>query len=154
MAAKKGKIPAHVKKKEFSHPNTQHPVIYILEGVEDPRKPSQFFRYSLTSVLFMAIAAVICGAKDWPQIVVASQGMANWLSDYVDMSGGIPCERTFKNLFNAIKPEAMEQALRDIAALIREKIPGEVVCFDGQSERRTAEKHLNLIRKLNERISP
>jgi predicted transposase YbfD/YdcC len=144
MAAKKGAIPAHVKKKEFSHPDTQHPVIHILEGVEDPRKPSQFFRYSLTSVLFMTIAAVICGAKDWLQIVVASQGMANWLSDYVDMSGGIPCERTFKNLFNTIKPEAMEQALRDIAALIREKIPGEVVCFDGQTERRTAEKRLNL----------
>lgn len=144
MAAKKGKIPAHVKKKEFSHPNTQHPVIHILEGVEDPRKPSQFFRYSLTSVLFMTIAAVICGAKDWPQIVVASQGMADWLSGYVDMSGGIPCERTFKNLFNTIKPKAMEQALRDIAAFIRDKIPGEVVCFDGQTERRTAEKYLNL----------
>lgn len=144
MAAKKGEIPAHIKKKEFSHPNTEHPVIHILEGVEDSRKPSQFFRYSLTSVLFMTIAAVICGAKDWPQIVVASQGMANWLSGYVDMSGGIPCERTFKNLFNAIKPEAMEQALRDIAALVREKIPREVVCFDGQTERRTAEKHLNL----------
>jgi hypothetical protein len=52
MAAKKGEIPAHVKKKEFSHPNTQHPVICILEKIEDPRKPSQFFRYSLTSVLF------------------------------------------------------------------------------------------------------
>jgi len=44
--------------------------------------------------------------------------MADWLSGYVDMSGGIPCERTLKNLFNTIKPEAMEQALRDIAALI------------------------------------
>ena len=92
----------------------------------------------------MTLAAVICGAKDWPQIVVASQGMVSWLSGYVDMSGGIPCERTFKNLFNAIKPEALEQALRDIASLIREKIPGEVVCFDGQTERGTAEKHLNL----------
>ncbi len=144
MAAKKGEIPAHVKTKEFSHPNAQHPIIYILEGIEDPRKPSQFFRYSLTSLLFMVIAAVICGAKDWPQIVVASQGMADWLSGYVDMSAGIPCERTFKNLFNSIKPEAMEEALRDIAALIREKIPGEVVCFDGQTERRTAEKNLSL----------
>jgi DDE family transposase len=144
MAAKKGEIPAHVKKKEFIHPNTQHPVIHILEGVEDPRQPSQFFRYSLTSVLFMTITAVICGAKDWPQIVVASQGMADWLASYVDMSEGVPCERTFKNLFNAINPEAMEQALRDIAVLIRDKIPGEVVCFDGQTERRTAEKHLNL----------
>jgi predicted transposase YbfD/YdcC len=144
MAAKKGKIPAHVKKKEFSHPKIQHSVIHILEGVKDPRQPSQFFRYSLTSVLFMTIAAVICGAKDWPQIVVASQGMVDWLANYVDMSSGIPCERTFKNLFNAIKPEAMETALRDIAALMRDRIPGEVVSFDGQTERRTAEKHLNL----------
>ena len=103
MVAKKGEIPAHVKKKEFSHPNTQHPVIHILEGVEDFRKPSQFFRFSLTSVLFMTIAAVICGAKNWPQIVVASQGMANWLSGYVDMSGGIPCERTFKNSLRLVR---------------------------------------------------
>ena len=51
MAAKKGKKSAYVKKKEFSHPNAQHPIIYILESIEDPRKPSQFFRYSLTSTL-------------------------------------------------------------------------------------------------------
>src|ERR1700722_6325907 len=89
MVAKKGEIPAHVKKKEFSHPNTQHPVIHILEGVEDFRKPSQFFRFSLTSVLFMTIAAVICGAKNWPQIVVASQRMANWLIESLDLKNTI-----------------------------------------------------------------
>jgi hypothetical protein len=59
MAAKKGEIPAHIKKKEFFHPNAQHPIIYILESIEDPRKPSQFFRYSLTSVLFMVIVATM-----------------------------------------------------------------------------------------------
>jgi hypothetical protein len=48
-------------------------------------------------VLFMVIAAVICGAKDWPQIVVASQGMADWLSGYVDMSEGIPCNHLHYN---------------------------------------------------------
>lgn len=26
MAAKKGQISAHIKKKEFSHPNTQYPI--------------------------------------------------------------------------------------------------------------------------------
>ena len=35
MAAKKGEVPAHVKKKKFSHPNTQHPVICILDKVEN-----------------------------------------------------------------------------------------------------------------------
>lgn len=144
MAAKKGVIPPHVKKKEFFHPNIEHPVIQILEDVEDSRKPSHFFLYSLTSVLFMAITATICGAKDWPQIVVMSEGMAEWLANYVDMQSGVPCERTFKNLFNSIRPEAMEKALQSIAGLMREKILGDVVTFDGQTERRTADRSANL----------
>ena len=53
MAAKKGQIPAHVKKKSFTHPGLEHPLIQAIERVEDERKPSQFFRYSLTSVIFV-----------------------------------------------------------------------------------------------------
>jgi hypothetical protein len=53
MAAKKGQIPAHVKKKSFTHPGLEHPLIQAIERVEDERKTSQFFRYSLTSVIFM-----------------------------------------------------------------------------------------------------
>ena len=144
MAGKKGIIPAHVKKKKFSHRQVEHPVIQILEEIEDPRKPSQFFKYSLTSVLFMTIIATICGAKDWPQIVIMSQGMADWLSTYVDMSGGIPCERTFKNLFNAVNPTAIERALQDLAKMLRKKHVGDVISFDGQTKRGTADKNANL----------
>src|ERR1700744_1022296 len=100
MAAQKGKIPSHVKRKEFTHPNLEHSLIKALEKIEDTRKPSQFFRYSLTSVIFMVLVAQVCGAKDWPQTVVMCEGMKDWLQKYVDMSGGVPCERTFKNLFN------------------------------------------------------
>lgn len=53
MAAKKGQIPAHVKKKQFTHPDLKHPLIQAIEHIEDVRKPSQFFRHSLTSVIFM-----------------------------------------------------------------------------------------------------
>ena len=59
MAGKKGAIPTHVKKKIFSHPNIQHPIIQILEEIEDFRKPSYFFQYSLTSVLFMTLIATM-----------------------------------------------------------------------------------------------
>jgi hypothetical protein len=100
MSGKKGEIPPHVRIKKFSHPAADHPVIVILESVEDPRKPSQFFRYSLTSVLFMTLVAVICGADDWPKVVAMADGMSDWLAQYVDMSSGVPCERTFINIFN------------------------------------------------------
>jgi hypothetical protein len=140
MAARKGQIPSHIKKKEFTHPGQEHPIIQALERIEDFRKPSQFFRYSLTSVIFMVLVAQVCGAKDWPQTVVMCQGMADWLGKYVDMSGGVPCERTFKDLFNIIKPEAMEGLLKETADLVRERSPKEVISFDGQTERGTSDK--------------
>jgi predicted transposase YbfD/YdcC len=140
MAGKKGIIPTHVKQKEFTHPQETHSVISIFRRIEDPRKPSLSFCHSLTSVLFMTLIAVLCGASDWEQIVVSCEGMRDWLAKYVDMSSGIPCERTFKNIFNALKPEALESALREFSSLLREKIPQEVISFDGQTSCGTADK--------------
>lgn len=141
MAGKKGNIPAHVKKKQFIHPGREHPLIKILEEIEDPRKPSFFSRYSLISILFMTVVGILCGATDWPKIVIISQGITDWLAEYVDMSAGIPCERTFKNVLNAINPEAMEKMLRDLASHIHEKKTQEVISFDGQTARGTADKY-------------
>lgn len=140
MAGKKGHIPAHIKRKQFSHPGIDYPFIATLERIEDPRKPSLFFSYSLTSVLFMTIVTMICGATDWPKVVVMSKGMRDWLAQYVDMTSGVPCERTFKDLFNLIRPEIMERTLQEVSSLIRDKIAQEVIGFDGQTERGTADK--------------
>jgi len=140
MAGKKGVIPKHITNKKFSHPRIDHPVIKTLDDIEDPRKPSLSFRYSLTSVLFMALSAVICGATDWAKVVVMCEGMIDWLALYVDVSKGVPCERTFINIFNVISSDTLESALRDLSSLIRENITHEVVNFDGQTKRGTADK--------------
>jgi hypothetical protein len=73
----------------------------------------------------------ICGATDWPKVIVMSEGMKEWLAQYVDMTSGVPCERTFKDLFNLIYPEAMEKILREVMSLIREKVVQEVIGFNG-----------------------
>jgi hypothetical protein len=54
MASQKGKIPEHVKQKQknFCPPQSDHPVIEILDNIEDPRKPSLTFRYSLTIIAY------------------------------------------------------------------------------------------------------
>jgi predicted transposase YbfD/YdcC len=144
MVSKKGRMPTHIKKKHFEHPGIEHPVIQILERLEDPRKPSFFFRYSLTTVLFMTIIAVMCGATDWPKVIVMATGMRDWLAKYVDMAAGIPCERTFINVMNMLSPEALERVLRDLSSIIREKIPYEVISFDGQTARGTADRQANV----------
>ena len=141
MAGNKGIIPFHVKKKHFDHLGIEYQVIQLLEKVEDPRRPSNFFRYSLTSMLFMTLVGLICGATDWPKIVVIAQGLSPWLANYVDMTSGVPCERTFKNIMNALSPNALENMLRELASIVRKNRPLEVISFDGQTSRGTADKH-------------
>jgi len=92
----------------------------------------------------MALVAVICRAIDWPQVIVMAERMKEWLSQYVDMARGIPCERTFKTIFNSIYPKEMEKALIDLSKIIRQKIEREVVSFDGQTMRGRADKHSGL----------
>jgi predicted transposase YbfD/YdcC len=151
MAGKKNTIPQHIPKKQFEHPGKELCFIQALEQIEDPRSRSFFLRHSLVSMLFMIVVAQICGANDWPKIVVFSNSIMDWLAQYVDMSSGVPCERTFKNVMNAIDPLKMEILLRDIADSIRERIPNEVIAFDGQTSRGTAElnKNVNGIHLVN-----
>ena len=144
MAGKKGIIPSHVKQKEFIHPQESYSIISIFKKIEDPRKPSLSFCHSLTSVLFMTLIAVLCGASDWEQVVVSCEGMKEWLAKYVDMTSGIPCERTFKNIFNVLKPEVLEETLREFSSQLREKIPQEIISFDGQTSCGTADKKKDL----------
>lgn len=144
MTGKKGEIPSHVRIKKFNHPAADRQAIAILDSVKDPRKPSQFFRHSLTSVLFTTMVAVICGADDWSKVVAMAEGMSDWLAQYVDMSSGVPCERTFVNIFNAIDPSEMERALRELSSLVRERFLRETVSFDGQTARGTADAAKNL----------
>lgn len=144
MAGKKGVSPAHITKKQFIHPGIEHPIIKNLEAVDDPRKPSLFLRHPLTSILFMTTVAMICGATDWPKVVIISEGLLDWLSYYVDISAGVPCERTFKNVMNIINPEALEKILKDTSSNFREKVPQEVISFDGQTIRGTADKYMDV----------
>ncbi len=92
MAGKKGCLPSHIVPPTFSHPGKDHPILQIFLSVKDPRMPTLFLVYPLTSVLFMTLVSTICGAKDWEQIAALSESLEEWLSDYVDMSGGVPYE--------------------------------------------------------------
>ena len=46
--------------------------------------------------------------------MAGKKGMTDRLSNYIDITNGVPCERTFKNISNSVKPETMENALLDL----------------------------------------
>jgi len=46
MSQPKGKVPAHIKPKNFQHPEIGNRIVLILSEIEDSRKPSCNFRHS------------------------------------------------------------------------------------------------------------
>lgn len=64
-------------------------VIELLSTIEDYRNPERII-YTLSTLLFMSICAIFCGAESWEDIVVFSESRKEWLSKYVNINKGIP----------------------------------------------------------------
>lgn len=136
MSHPKGKVPAHIKYKDFQHPNETDCVISALKEVVDPRKPSCNFQHSLVTILFVSLVGVLCGAKDWEEIVQAAIGMGDWISTYVNTSAGIPSSKTLKRVMSLISTKSLKVLLDRIGPTVVE-LAGNTVAIDGKTLRGT-----------------
>lgn len=132
MSHPKGKVPAHIKERSFNHPKTGNHIVLILNEVEDPRQPSCNFRYSLVSILFISLMGILCGAKDWEEIVQAANGMEDWIRKYVDISSGIPSSKTLKRVMSLIPTDSLKRLLDCLRSNFTE---GDIIAIDGKTLR-------------------
>lgn len=134
MSQPKGKVPSHIKKKEFHHPKEDNPLIQVLIAVPDPRQPSCNFRHSLVSMLFISLVGVLCGAKDWEEIEQCAEGMIDWIGTYVDVSNGIPSSKTLKRVMSIISEKTLNMILQGLKTAIADH-KGDVIAIDGKTMR-------------------
>ena len=113
---KKGQAPKHVHKRKGNHPQPDLKVIKILEEVEDPREASCNFQHPLTTILFIVVVCSLCGADDWEAIVLQAQCMQDWLTQFVDVSRGIPSAKTFKRVFSVLNPTELNKVLKEVGS--------------------------------------
>lgn len=134
MSQPKGKIPQHIKPKKFLHPQTNSSIVQILVEVQDPRKPSCNFQHSLPTIILISLVGVLCGAKDWEEIIQCAEGMIDWISKYVDTSNGIPSTQTMKRLMSLIPTESLKRLLENLRSTISDN--GEdIIAIDGKTLR-------------------
>ena len=132
MSQPKGKIPSHVKPKSFNHPGKTSRIVSTFCEIEDPRQPSCNFRHSLVTILFISLTGVLCGAKDWEEIVQAAHGMIEWIAKYVDISSGVPSSKTLKRVMSLIPTDSLERLLNCLRSSLAE---GDIVAIDGKTLR-------------------
>lgn len=129
----KRSAPSHVQKPVFIHPKENSSLITILEKVPDPRGASPNFSYSLSSILFIVTISMLCGAEEWEEMALIAEQMKEWISQYVDISSGIPSSFTLERVISSIEPTALESMLREVAQLFCERHEDDVIAIDGKS---------------------
>lgn len=105
------------------------------DKLKDPRI-NRTKKHPLINVLFIALCAVICGAEDFASIERFGKARREWLSQFLDLSSGIPSHDTFTRVFSLIDPVAFGKIFIEWVETLANKIK-KVVAIDGKSMRAT-----------------
>jgi predicted transposase YbfD/YdcC len=117
-------------------------LITIFREVRDPRDFNA--RHDLAAMLFIALAATLCGGKTCVDIADFAAVNQAELSQIVDLPHGAPSHDSFSRLFRLLDPEQMAEAFGRFKAALRAEfgLPSAkgVVAVDGKSLRRGYER--------------
>jgi predicted transposase YbfD/YdcC len=117
-------------------------VIWIFREVRDPRDFNA--RHDLAAMLFIALAATLCGAKSCIEIADFAAAHESELAEIVDLGHGAPSHDSFSRLFRLLDPEELAKAFARFVAALREGLglgPAKgVVAIDGKRLRRGYER--------------
>jgi hypothetical protein len=82
--------------------------------VSDPRADNA--RHDLLEVVFVALAAVLCGAEDCTDMAEFARSKLGLLRQMVRLRHGAPSHDTFSRVFRLIEPEPFEAAFARFTA--------------------------------------
>jgi len=117
-------------------------ILTILREVRDPRDINA--RHDLSAILFVSLAATLCGAKSCVDIADFAEANFAALNEIAPMPHGPPSHDCFSRVFRLLEPEELASALARICAALRQALglgpPKGVVAVDGKSLRRAYER--------------
>jgi predicted transposase YbfD/YdcC len=113
----------------------------LFRRLPDPRADNA--RHDLLEVLFIALAAVLCGADSCSDMADFGQSKEELLRLFLRLEHGIPSHDTFSRVFRLLKPQAFELAFRRFMAAFAKtnglKLTG-VIAVDGKALRGAYER--------------
>jgi predicted transposase YbfD/YdcC len=118
-------------------------LLSIFREVRDPRDVNA--RHDLGELLFVALAATLCGAKSCVEIAEFVDSREEELREIVSLERGCPSHDTFSRVFRLLDPAELSRAIEAFLAALRKGLglgprPKGVVAIDGKALRRGYEK--------------
>jgi predicted transposase YbfD/YdcC len=106
-------------------------------GIPDPRAGNA--RHDLLELMFVALAAVLCGAEDCTDMAEFADAKLALLRQVVKLEHGAPSHDTFSRVFRLLEPEPFEAAFANFTAAFAGALKG-VIAIDGKALRGAYER--------------
>jgi predicted transposase YbfD/YdcC len=116
-------------------------ILDVLDDIPDPRGYNAI--HDLTDVLFVALAAMLCGAVHCTEMAWFAETRLELLRQFVPLKNGAPSHDTFSRVFRALDPEAFNRVFSRLMSAFGAQArqdTGRQVAIDGKSLRRAYEK--------------
>jgi predicted transposase YbfD/YdcC len=87
-----------------------------------------------SDIVFITVAAVICGAQDWEDVADLGECKEDFFRKHLELPNGIPSHDTFNRFFSNLDPDSMESQFRLwVKAVCAEK--SDLIAIDGKTIR-------------------
>lgn len=107
-------------------------IIEHFSNLSDPRTKEHKKEHKLIDIIFITVAAVICGAEDWYDIEEYGEYKEEWLKTVLELPNGIPSHDTFNRVFSLIEPAALQQCFISWVQSMAQISEGQIVSIDGK----------------------
>jgi predicted transposase YbfD/YdcC len=107
-------------------------IIGHFSNLPDPRTKEHKIEHKLIDIIFITVAAVICGAEDWNEIEEYGDEKQDWLKTILELPNGIPSHDTFNRVFSLIDPAALQQCFISWVESMAKISKGQIVSIDGK----------------------
>lgn len=107
-------------------------------SLEDPRtgnNPNHYFG----EVLFIALAAMICGCEGFEDFERLARLKAGWLGKHLKLPNGTPSNDTFRRIFTRLKPREFCNCFTSFVMGLNARLGRQLIAIDGKTLRHSFE---------------
>ena len=101
------------------------------ETLTDPRMERRKL-HKLHDIIFITIAAVVCGCDDWNDIEEFGTIRYDWLKTILELPNGIPSHDTFNRVFSLLDPKELQQSFSSWIQAVAKVTEGSIISLDGK----------------------
>lgn len=104
-----------------------------LKKIKDVRVKGKT-KFKIWDIIICSILAVLFGAQDWEDIRDFVNYHYEWLREFLLLTGGIPCVKTYERVFSIINSSELEDILNDfiMSFNIKSNLEKDIINLDGR----------------------